>query len=83
MAEFLRVLKEMLESGVRPDYIGIETYPGTASVPLDLSTIAAMLKAYHDLSGLPVMVTESINNSSRRKITVKRDRLLRCTGMAA
>ena len=57
--------KSVLESGVRPDYIGIETYPGTATIPLDLSTVAAMLQAYHDLSGLPVLVTETISYPSR------------------
>jgi hypothetical protein len=58
-------LKSVLESGVQPDYIGVETYPGTSSVPLDLATVAAMLQAYHDLSGLPVMITESVSYPSR------------------
>jgi len=58
-------LKSVLESGVQPDYIGIELYPGTFGVPQDLSNIAETFQAYHDLSGLPVMVAESLAYSSR------------------
>jgi hypothetical protein len=58
-------LKSMLESGVQPDYIGIEMYPGTLGIPQDLSNVADILQAYHDLSGLPVMVTETVAYSSR------------------
>jgi hypothetical protein len=54
-------LKSVLESGVQPDFIGVEMYPGTLSVPLDLSAIAAILQAYHDLSGLPILVAESLS----------------------
>ena len=58
-------LKSVLESGVRPDYIGVETYPGTANIPLDLSTVSAIIQAYHDLSGLPVLITETLSYPSR------------------
>lgn len=58
-------LKSLLESGVQPDFIGVELYPGTLSIPLDLSNVAGILQAYHDLSGLPVLVTETIAYSSR------------------
>ena len=58
-------LKDVLDSGVKPDFIGVETYPGSCSVPLDLSTVAAILQAYHDLSGLPVMIAETISYPSR------------------
>ena len=58
-------LKSVLDAGVRPDYIGIEMYPGTLGVPQDLSNVADTLKAYHDLSGLPVMVAETLAYSSR------------------
>jgi hypothetical protein len=57
--------KSMLEAGVRPDYIGIELYPGTGGIPQDLSNVAETLRAYHDLSGLPVMVVETNGISSR------------------
>ena len=58
-------LKSALESGVRPDYIGVEFYPNTGNLPIDLSTLAASIQAYHDLSGLPVLLTEFAGYSSR------------------
>jgi len=58
-------LKSVLESGVRPDWIGLEFNPGTSTVPLDLSTVAAIIQAYHDLSGLPVLITEMSSYPSR------------------
>jgi hypothetical protein len=58
-------LKSLLESGVQPDFIGVELYPGTLSIPLDLSNVAGIFQAYHELSGLPVLVTETIAYSSR------------------
>ena len=32
------LLKSLLKSDVKPDFIGIETYPGTCSIPRDLSS---------------------------------------------
>ncbi len=50
---------------MQPDYIGVELFPGTFGIPQELSNVADTLKAYHDLSGLPIMVAESISYSSR------------------
>ncbi|MCG2776340.1 MAG: endo-1,4-beta-xylanase [Desulfobacterales bacterium] len=58
-------LKSVLESGVRPDWIGVEFQSGVGHVPLDLSTVAAIIQAYHDLSGLPVLITEMPSYPSR------------------
>jgi hypothetical protein len=58
-------LKSALEAGVRPDYLGVEFYAALGNLPLDLSTVAASIQAYHDLSGLPVMLTEMGGYSSR------------------
>lgn len=58
-------LKSVLESGVQPDYIGVEIYAACGNLPLDLSTVAASIQAYHDLSGLPVIITEMGTYSSR------------------
>ena len=58
-------LKSVLERGVQPDYIGIELYPATLGVPQDLSSVAEILQAYHALTGLPVLVAESLAYSSR------------------
>jgi len=58
-------LKSVLESGIRPDWIGVEFQSGVGHVPLDLSTVAAIIQAYHDLSGLPVLITEMPSYPSR------------------
>jgi GH35 family endo-1,4-beta-xylanase len=58
-------LKTVLDAGIQPDFIGVELFPGTLNIPQDLSNVAETLKAYHDLSGLPVMVAESLAYSSR------------------
>ncbi len=58
-------LKSVLEAGVSPDYIGLSLYPALGALPLDLSTVAADIQAYHDLSGLPVMIVEMTSYPSR------------------
>jgi GH35 family endo-1,4-beta-xylanase len=59
------LLNDVLDAGIQPDFIGVELFPGTLNIPQDLSNVAETLKAYHDLSGLPVMVAESLAYSSR------------------
>jgi protocatechuate 3,4-dioxygenase beta subunit len=59
------LLKQVLAAGIHPDFIGVEFYPGTGTVPQDLSSVADTLRAYHDLSGVPVMVAETFGYSAR------------------
>ena len=59
------LLKLMLESGLQPDYIGVELQHGTIQVPIDLSNLCETIQAYHDLSGLPIILTEMSSYPSR------------------
>jgi hypothetical protein len=58
-------VKAVMESGVQPDFIGVEMFPQTGNVPIDLSTVAGILQTYHDLTGLPVLVVETISAPTR------------------
>ncbi|MBN1777722.1 MAG: endo-1,4-beta-xylanase [Clostridiales bacterium] len=59
------LLKTMLDNGVRPDYIGIELQHGVIEVPIDLCTVRDIIQAYHDLAGLPVILTEMFSYPTR------------------
>jgi hypothetical protein len=59
------LLKQTMESGVQPDFIGVELQHGTIQVPIDLSTLSETIQAYHDLTGLPILLTEMSSYPSR------------------
>lgn len=58
-------MQRALEEGVKPDWVGPEFQCCMAHVPLDLSTLGGILQAYHDVSGVPVMVVEMSGCPSR------------------
>jgi hypothetical protein len=59
------LLKLMLENGVQPDFIGVESHYGTIQPPVDLSTLVSIIQDFHAFSKLPVLLEEMSSYSSR------------------